>query len=312
MSESCVRLHYCPERNFGDALGKMLVESMSGKRIVYAKPYQAELLAVGSTLYFGYDLYCLKSDFFSATGLRQVIKRMLVAGRHPLTIWGAGFQFPRLGDVLFRIRDLDVRCVRGKLTLAALHALGFVADDQGISLGDPGLLFPCLLNGLVEKKYDIGIVPHYMDKDIGYRLSCALEKSGVRVCFVDVTSKDTLDVVRAIGSCEKILSSSLHGLVTADAFGIPNRHVCFSNLGLEGGGLASESALFKFRDYFSAARRPHEPIANAVNLISNPLRCLDLVRPTDVVSVDLLSELRTGLVQSFPGGTVTKWQEAGK
>jgi len=52
------------------------------------------------------------------------------------------------------------------------------------------------------------------------------------------------DVVAEISKCEAVLSSSLHGLVVADSFGIPNRRAVASDL-LTGGD-------YKFRDYYSA------------------------------------------------------------
>jgi len=53
-------------------------------------------------------------------------------------------------------------------------------------------------------------------------------------------SWDPLEVVRQIGSCKRIVTSSLHGMIVADAFGIPRRvEICNK---LDGG-------TFKFRDY---------------------------------------------------------------
>ena len=56
-----------------------------------------------------------------------------------------------------------------------------------------------------------------------------------------------MDVCRDISGCERILSSSLHGLIIADSFSIPNRRIGFYN-NLKGGD-------FKFEDYASALGR---------------------------------------------------------
>ena len=308
MSTLGLRLQYSVERNFGDTLGKVLVEEMSGRRAVFAKHHRAELLAVGSTLYFGHALYCLKSDFLSAYWIRQIVKR-LIFGMPTLKVWGSGFIIPRSGDIMLRLCNLDVRCVRGHLTLDALRNLGFVRDGQEIALGDPGLLFPRLLKGSVRKEHEVGVVPHYFDSAMGRKLVAALEGIGVHAHFIDVTREDAIEVVREIGSCERILSSSLHGLITADAFLIPNRHICFSDLGVAKKGFPSDAALFKFKDYFSATGRDYVPILKAEELIDEPMRCLDFVRGGDVISRDRLCELCDGLIQSFPYDVVKGWWE---
>jgi pyruvyltransferase len=89
----------------------------------------------------------------------------------------------------------------------------------------------------MEKKYRIGIIPHYVDKDHPW-VRRQRNARGVRV--IDIES-DIEDFVRAVVSCEAILSSSLHGLICADAYGLPATWIRLSNL-LDGGN-------FKFRDY---------------------------------------------------------------
>lgn len=312
MRADCLRLHYCPERNFGDVLGKQLVESMSGRPAAFSKSIRgAELVAVGSVLYFGHSLYCLKSELPSAYGLRQLAKRLLLGEPH-VKVWGSGFMFPRAGELLLRLCNLDVRCVRGLLTRDALRERGFLAPGQKVAVGDPGLLFPFLLKEQVKCECEIGVVAHYKDVEAGRALVSALRKSGADAHFIDVTQPDALGVVREIGSCATILSSSLHGLIVADAFGIPNRHVCFSDLGISSDGFSAEAALFKFRDYFSAVRRPYCPIADAKRLIEDPSLCRNLVVKGDVASGDLLEELRDGLIRSFPLAVVDDWRRQPK
>ena len=62
--------------------------------------------------------------------------------------------------------------------------------------------------------------------------------------------RDPLEVIREIATCERIVSSSLHGLVTADAFGIPRRWQLSERV---------RGAAFKFRDYAAALGMPLEP-----------------------------------------------------
>ena len=63
---------------------------------------------------------------------------------------------------------------------------------------------------------------------------------------IDV-NRPPFDVVRDISTCEAIVSSSLHGLIVADALEIPNVRVSFHGR-LKGGD-------FKFEDYASGVGR---------------------------------------------------------
>ena len=52
-----------------------------------------------------------------------------------------------------------------------------------------------------------------------------------------------------IGSCRRIVTSSLHGMIAADAFGIPRRVEICSKMERDGGD-------FKFRDYSASIQTP--------------------------------------------------------
>jgi pyruvyltransferase len=105
------------------------------------------------------------------------------------------------------------------------------------AIGDPGLL----ANELVApqaRTIDLGIIPHWSDTTL------AKDKRffGDWSRKVIPTRGDPIDIIKQIGQCKKIVSSSLHGLIVADAFGIPRRFEYTKRFDSEGG-------LFKFRDY---------------------------------------------------------------
>lgn len=106
------------------------------------------------------------------------------------------------------------------------------------ALGDPGLLASDLIP-TPERIYDLGIVPHWSDVKLARDRRFINDKWSSIV--IDSTA-DPLSVVRLIGQCKKIVSSSLHGLIVADSYNIPRRFEYTPRFDHEGG-------VFKFRDY---------------------------------------------------------------
>jgi hypothetical protein len=121
-----------------------------------------------------------------------------------------------------------VLALRGALTLRGSGARGIPA------LGDPGLLVSLLPGISAGNGHGIGLVAHYSDHE--------LKAHHPEARIIDVT-RPPLEVIAAVASCERILSSSLHGIVIADAFGLPRRWETFDRV--QGRG-------FKFHDYSSA------------------------------------------------------------
>ena len=59
------------------------------------------------------------------------------------------------------------------------------------------------------------------------------------------------DMVEFLLGCELVVSSSLHGIIFAEAFGVPARWWAPPN-----GGAARTERAFKYQDYYAGAR-PH-------------------------------------------------------
>lgn len=244
----------CGDRgvNFGDAASSEIVKRLSRDTVERVKlSTDAQLVAAGSVLHH------LDKHHFTGH------------------IWGAGcmreedyFYFPRA----------TVCAVRGYLTANRLDL------PKDFTVGDPLLLWET--GRPIPKKYRLGIVPHYVDFSNPVLWGYA-KASYPHVLVIDIESPDAAD---RIASCEHILSSSLHGLVLADAMGIPNRWTLFSD-GKIGGGS------FKFRDYYSAFNI-NDPI---------PYRFCenDLIRSlpgsfTHAPDMGKVFALREGLKAAFP------------
>lgn len=101
--------------------------------------------------------------------------------------------------------NFKVLAVRGKLTADCLKV--------DVPLGDLGLLASRIW--IKEPfKYDIGVVRHYVD-DNEYPFADIV---------IDAT-EPAAEVVKKISSCRVIMSSSLHGIIVADSYGIPNMRI---------------------------------------------------------------------------------------
>jgi len=158
-------------------------------------------------------------------------------------IWGAGYI-----SLISKVNEIPkkIHAVRGPETRRRLHEQKIDCPEI---YGDPALLYPRYYKPNVQKKYKLGIVPHYIDKIVYTR-----RLKGVLV--IDVQG-EVNKVIDQICSCEKIASSSLHGLIVADAYGIPSTWLEFSDKVIGKG--------FKFRDYFMSVHRPMETPLRANN-----------------------------------------------
>jgi len=118
-----------------------------------------------------------------------------------------------------------------------LSAKGVKGD---FALGDPGLLADELIQR-EDKQYDLGIVPHWTDKALEF--DKRFLRYNPRIIRV---ADDPLEVIREIGRCKKIVSSSLHGIILADAFNIPRRIEIAPRMLTHP---HQEGGLFKWHDY---------------------------------------------------------------
>ena len=193
--------------NVGDAIGSRIVEAITGRtvRIVGEEPQTVpNLIGIGSIAHW--------SDPNSV-------------------LWGCGLIAAHL-----EVRaPAAVLAVRGKLTRDELSARGIRCGDL---LGDAGLLLPDLIPPAAAV-HDLGLVPHYVDRDDDFVASA--RSTGIPI--VDVLASPE-DYVAQLTSCRRILSSSLHGVVFAHAYGIEAAWVRISDR-VHGDG-------FKFYDYYSS------------------------------------------------------------
>jgi pyruvyltransferase len=202
---------YPSARNFGDALTPWLIWKITGTYPIFSWPEDDVLkyLAVGSIIEYA----------------------------NPTTVvWGAG--------VLARHDEIDpgtrICAVRGPITRQRALECGATCPSV---YGDPALLLPRFYAPRPSvSRALVGVVPHYFDKP----KLLAFWHPPPYCKIIDIQQRVEV-VIDQIASCDYILSSSLHGLIVAHAYGVPAAWVRF-NKSLLGDGT-------KFHDYLEAVEQ---------------------------------------------------------
>lgn len=208
------------ETNFGDAISLPLVARITGRDVVWSEVEGADIVAIGSVLQ-------------RVTDRRWYRPLRLRFG--PVAVWGTGFV--RDGAAVSP-RFLDILALRGPRTAARAP---FAA---GVPLGDPGIALPAVFAPKPDRACTWAIVPHVTDMDHPDVARLAAANPGARV----ISLRDAPEaVLSAIAGAEALVSSSLHGLVAADALGIPNWRIRLGDR-IVGGD-------FKFLDYAGGVGR---------------------------------------------------------
>lgn len=144
-----------------------------------------------------------------------------------LLVWGTGMDRELFDPEKFRSTNPEIFAIRGKLSFEVLEQSGFITDD--CALGDPGLLISRLLPPSPQKKYELGIIPHISnytdDSKDEYIFDCFRFPYPPFVKIIPPkldADEPVSQKIDEITECRRILSSSVHGVIVADSFGIPN------------------------------------------------------------------------------------------
>ena len=225
-----VKLAYSELFNAGDLMNVDIVEKLSGRKVVRSKTFWAEMTAIGGAL--------IGLQYSEKSGQRMAQHMLsLLYGNKPIYIWGSGFLHDYNNRRFYR-NNLQVCALRGKKTKEKLELL--TGRKYDVPLADGGLLIDKLLEEYPEKKYRIGLIPHMWHQNESAVKKMA-NQDGVHLIDIKRTPQE---VAYDIAQCNTVVSTSLHGLVFADALHIPNMHVK-GEKELRGGN-------FKYEDYYSS------------------------------------------------------------
>lgn len=225
---------YNQDNNWGDKLNPYLIKRISGQDIVQRTELGKRFLCVGSIIHLADD---------------------------DATVWGSGF----VQSYHHCAGTPKVLAVRGPLTRDKLLADGIACPEV---YGDPALLLPRYFKPETEKQYVVGIIPHYIDKYHPWLDQFRLMQS---VKIIDIQG-DVEQVPKDILSCSMIFSSSLHGIIAADAYGIDGYWIQFSD----------KLGDIKFADYLHSVHRPIDPL-----IISDTTSLIDLERHAYDYNIDI-------------------------
>lgn len=180
--------------NVGDTLQTHVMSALFGRRTVHVEREGCRLLGAGS------------------------IAHRALAGD---VIWGSGFKDVPLSISKADKATIDVRAVRGPLTAAYLKRQG-VDVSRVTHFFDPGALigelFPAQVaacRSLAGPPRGILLIPHYKDTVAFF------DRFGGRGHAIRTVDCDLFTMVRDILAAELVISSSLHGVIIAEALGVP-------------------------------------------------------------------------------------------
>ncbi len=164
---------------------------------------------------------------------------------------------------------VDIRAVRDPETRKILLEMGLKCPEI---YGDPALLLPYFYMPRKLQKKEYVLVPHFNE----------WEKYSMNENVVAAFNNNWKTFVDKICCSELVISSSLHGVILAEAYG--KQAVLLEN--------TSATDYFKYQNYYSATGRTSFPIASSINEALS----IHVEKPDN----DLIKNLQQNLLSSFP------------
>lgn len=232
-----LKLITCKDENWGDKVGPIIANIISGQDVTeVGRRYKPK---TNETLYI-------------------TVGSILSWAHSRTTVWGAGFSAKNRMVVS---KPQKICAVRGPMTRKILMDNNIECPEI---YGDPALLYKIFYNPKIDVCYDVGIIPHYIDK----KSKWVIGNKSKNINVINIRS-GIENVINEIKKCDVILSSSLHGLIVADTYNIKSIWIKLSDRVIGNG--------FKFVDYFKSVKRSTEEpfIIDKNTKINNILKSCD-------------------------------------
>jgi len=262
-----IRLYYWSKgdrqkHNFGDLLSRFVVEKISKRKVRLINP--------------------------SNRWYRKVFKHYFAIGsilcraNENSLVWGSG-----IIKKDENVKKAKFIAVRGPKTRNRLLELGYKVPEV---YGDPGLLTNIFYQPKnIVKRFKVGVIPHYVD----YIEIKENYKNENDVLVINLMCNSVEEVIDKMLSCEKIISTSLHGVIVAHSYKIPALWFKYSDK------LAGDDV--KFYDYYESVGINY-PLAKYFHYDS--LNCLKELfksyRTKELPNLTNLQFVQMGLIKSCP------------
>ena len=202
----------------------------------------------------------------------MTIGSLIGSGNYDAVIWGSGIHTIGMMKRIFKNKILvkyDVRAVRGPITKVILKEAGY--DVSRAVCGDPAVLMPLVYSGKKDKKYKYSVIRHHSIKHNDIPNNCN---------EISIETQDYKYFIDEITASECVISSSLHGIILAESYGIPAVFL-YDNM---------SSELMKYYDWYYSTGRLNVKIADS------------LEDAMDMIPMELpnLKKMQQNLIDSFP------------
>lgn len=198
----------------------------------------------------------------------------ILLGFQDAAIWGSGFlrditQSRSFAPYAFLHRQwhtTDVRAVRGPETRHILLKMGIDCPEV---YGDPAILMPLFYTPRQLPHMPYALIPHYVD----------VPRYAGNPYVLHTFNNDYQLFIDRLCSAEIVYSSSLHGIILAESYGIPA--ILLNEKG---------ECPFKYRDYYHSTGRFEIPVA----------RSLEEAMTMTPLPVPNLTQMQEALLRAFP------------
>lgn len=244
--------YYNREVNLGDSLAPVIYDWILNKYNIKREQHTKRsyhLMTVGSLIG--------GSGFFDAV------------------IWGSGIKsFDAICSLAKRkyFQKFDIRAVRGPITRKILCAYGYNCPPI---YGDPAILMPIIYTPKIikqpEEKRKTGVILHFHSHDVTIPDECV---------SLSIKTEDYKSFIDSLYGFKKVISSSLHGIILAESYGVPTVFLC-KNM---------DEELLKYYDWYYSTGRRNVKMANSIE------QALDM----EPMELPDLTAMQKNLLKAFP------------